>query len=199
MRILNSILKTRASLAKASDASLLAAVADGEMKAFEEIHRRYFLKLTRFAIRIVDGQEVAEEVANDTLMTIWRTADRFEGRSKVSTWIFGIAYRKAMKTRQKAARYKNDVELEEHHLGSGDDVAETVIRKTDLAGALKSLTPDLRAVVELTYFNGYLYTEIAEIMECPVGTVKSRMSAARERLRDLLDDKNFLEVEKTNG
>ena len=63
-----------------------------------------------------------------------------------------------------------------------------MILKTDLAGAMEQLRPELRAVVELTYFNGCLYTEIAEILECPVGTVKTRMMTARRRLRRMLAD-----------
>ena len=182
-----------------SDDALLKAIADGNMQAFEQLHKRYFSKLMRFAIRIADNQEAAEEVANDTLMTVWRTADRFEGRSKPSTWMFGIAYRMAAKARQKAAKRKGDVELDEGMIGVDADAADNVILRTDLAGALKRLSPDLRAVVELTYFNGYIYTEIAEILECPVGTVKTRMMTARRRLREMLDDSKIIPVEKAVG
>lgn len=182
-----------------SDTALLKAIAGGDMKAFEEVHRRYFVKLMRFAVRIADSQEAAEEVANDALMTVWRTADRFEGRSKPSTWMFGIAYRMAMKARQKLEKRRGDVELDEGMIGVDGDTADKVILRTDLAEAMRQLTPDLRAVVELTYFNGYIYTEIAEILECPVGTVKTRMMTARRRLRDLLDDSDVIPVEKTVG
>ncbi|MEM7742262.1 MAG: sigma-70 family RNA polymerase sigma factor [Pseudomonadota bacterium] len=182
-----------------SDNALLKAIASGDMSAFEEVHRRYFVKLMRFAMRIADSQGAAEEVANDTLMTVWRTADRFEGRSKPSTWMFGIAYRMAMKARQKLEKRRGDVELDEGMIGVDADGADKVILRTDLAEALRQLTPDLRAVVELTYFNGYIYTEIAEILECPVGTVKTRMMTARRRLRALLDDTDVIPVEKTVG
>ncbi len=158
------------------------------MKALEQFHNRYYAKLVRFVTRLVDSSDAAEEVVNDTLMTVWRTADRFEGRSKPSTWMFGIAYRMAMKARQKAMRRRGDVELDENLVGDATGTAEQVIMRTDLAAAMKRLTPDLRAVVELTYFNGFLYTEIASILECPVGTVKTRMMTARKRLREVLDD-----------
>ncbi|MEL6197791.1 MAG: RNA polymerase sigma factor [Pseudomonadota bacterium] len=191
MRILRPILSKPGGPAQQTDDALLAAVAQGDMKAFEQIHRRYFPKLMHFAKRITDSREAAEEVANDTLMTVWRTAGRFEGRSKPSTWMFGIAYRMALKQRQKLGKRKNDVELDETMIGAEGDAAEAVIRETDLAKALERLTPELRATVELTYFSGLLYTEIAEIMECPVGTVKTRMMTARRRLRDILSDEAY--------
>lgn len=188
--------KSPDSLAEQSDEALLKAIARGDMNAFEQFHLRYFAKVMRFAARIVDSREAAEEVANDALMTVWRTADRFEGRSKPSTWLFGIAYRMALKARQKLGRRRGDVELDENMIDAGGDAAPGVILRTDLAGALARLTPELRAVVELTYFNGCLYTEIAEILECPVGTVKTRMMTARRRLRLMLadDDDNAMEA-----
>ncbi|MEL6171621.1 MAG: sigma-70 family RNA polymerase sigma factor [Pseudomonadota bacterium] len=174
-----------------SDGDLLRAVAAGDVAAFEQLHRKYFLKLMHFARRITDSNEAAEEVANDVLMTVWRTADRFEGRSKPSTWIFGIAYRMSMKQRQKLGLRKGDVELDETLISDDADHVEQLAIAQDVTKALKQLKPELRAVVELTYYNGYLYTEIAEILECPVGTVKTRMMTARNRLRDLLSDEAY--------
>lgn len=172
--------------AKKDDEALLAAVANGSIDALERLHGRYFPKLIRFARQITCDAGAAEEVANDTLLTIWRTAERFEGRSKPSTWIFGIAYRKALKQRQKITRRALHTMLDEQMAGGREDTAEAVIRQTDLANALRQLRPELRAVVELTYFHGLLYSEISEIMSCPLGTVKTRMMTARHRLRRLL-------------
>lgn len=192
MRILKSIKTLTNKSSELTDDALLAAIAQGDMNAFEQIHRKYFPKLMHFAKRIVDSPEAAEEVANDVLMTVWRTADRFEGRSKPSTWMFGIAYRMALKQRQKLGLRRGDVELDEGLVGDEKDTAATVILATDLARALKQLKPELRAVVELTYYNGYLYSEIAEILECPVGTVKTRMMTARRHLRDMLSDEDMI-------
>ena len=195
MRKFQSARKTLGSLAQQTDEALLAAVAQRDMDAFEQIYHRYFAKLMRFALRVADSREAAEEVANDTLMTVWRTADRFEGRSKPSTWMFGIAYRMALKQRQKLGLREGELELDEELIGVGEDSADALIMEADLAGALKRLRPELRAVVELTYYNGFLYTEIATILECPVGTVKTRMSTARRRLRAMLSDYENLAVE----
>lgn len=191
MRLLKTILGTSRSSSTMSDGDLLRAVAAGDVAAFEQLHRKYFPKLMHFARRITDSNEAAEEVANDVLMTVWRSADRFEGRSKPSTWIFGIAYRMSMKQRQKLGLRKGDVELDETLISDDADHVEQLAIAQDVTKALKQLKPELRAVVELTYYNGYLYTEIAEILECPVGTVKTRMMTARNRLRDLLSDEAY--------
>ncbi|MEP5728185.1 MAG: sigma-70 family RNA polymerase sigma factor [Sulfitobacter sp.] len=187
MRLLKAI-RTRPGARPPDDAALISAVARNDLDAFEQLHRKYFPKLMHFARRITSNAEAAEETANDTLMTIWRTADRFEGRSKPSTWIFGIAYRKALKQRQKLMVRRGDVELDEEMVSNDIDTADAVLMAKDLGDALEQLSPNLRAVVELTYYNGYLYTEIAEILDCPVGTVKTRMMTARKRLRALLSD-----------
>lgn len=194
-RLFGSRKETRHDYENLDDASLLESIAEDDMAAFEALHKRHHTKLLRFSMRVVQSSDIAEEVVNDTLMTVWRTADRFEGRSRPSTWMFGICYRMAMKARQKMMRRAGDVELDENLVGDGRAAADAdaVILKTDLATALGQLTPDLRAVVELTYFNGFLYTEIAEILECPVGTVKTRMMTARKRLRDLLQTGEFSE------
>ena len=198
MRIFKSSRNPGSSRDEQSDEALLSAVAQADMSAFEQLHDRYFSKLMRFASRIVDNDSAAEEVASDTLMTVWRTAERFEGRSKPSTWMFGIAYRTALRARQKTMRRKEDVELDEV-MASSSDASEHVIQRTDLANALKRLTPEMRAVVELTYFNGYIYTEIAQILECPVGTVKTRMMAARKHLRKFLSEDGILGKEQAHG
>ncbi|XDA99873.1 sigma-70 family RNA polymerase sigma factor [Sulfitobacter sp. LCG007] len=190
MRILNTLKAARLGPKPRTDEALLAAVANGDVNAFEEIHSKYFPKVMHFARRITDNAESAEEVANDVLMTVWRTADRFQGLSKPSSWIFGIAYRMALKQRAKQLKRKGDVELDEALLSDGSDTETTVMHKKDLAAALRQLSPELRAVVEFTYYNGYLYTEIAEILECPVGTVKTRMMTARKRLREMLSDES---------
>ncbi|MTH97472.1 RNA polymerase sigma factor [Roseibium sp. RKSG952] len=173
------------------DLQLLACVAQGDLEAFEQFHRKYFPKLMQFARRVTGDNEAAEEVTNDAFMVVWRTADRFEGRSKASTWLFGIAYRLSLKKRQKLARHKEDICIEDCVISDGKDTAESIIRQRDLAEALGQLKPELRAVVELTYYNGYLYTEISDILGCPVGTVKTRMMTARKHLRRILSDEQF--------
>ncbi|MBG6160828.1 RNA polymerase sigma-70 factor (ECF subfamily) [Labrenzia sp. EL_195] len=170
------------------DKHLLVAVTNGDLAAFEAIHRKHFSKLMKFATRITGNHEAAEEVINDTFMVVWRTASHFQGRSKATTWMFGIAYRLAIKKKQKLGRLKNDICLDECVIRDTANTMETVLFRRDVDDALGKLKPELRAVVELTYFSGYIYSEIAELLGCPVGTVKTRMMTARQHLRRLLSE-----------
>jgi RNA polymerase sigma-70 factor (ECF subfamily) len=167
------------------DRALLAAAAAGDMRAFERLYRRHFRAVYEFAARVSGSPDLAGEVAGDSFAVAWRSAGRFEGRSRVSTWLFGIAYRLAARARGRRARLAAEVALDE--AGSiadpGSAGVEAALLAHRLAGALEELPPAQRAVVELTYANGLGYPEIAAILGCPVGTVKTRMLHARRRLR----------------
>lgn len=168
------------------DFQLLTAVTRGDEKALKTIHQRHFMKLTSFAHRVTGDHAAAEEVANDTFLVIWRSSARFQRRSKVSTWMFAIAYRIAKKKRQKLARRQLDLDIDTCSLSDKQDLAAHAIERRDIFKALDRLKPELRAVIELTYFQGYLHAEIAEMLGCPVGTVKTRIMRAKQQLRHLL-------------
>lgn len=168
------------------DYQLLSAVTKGDAQAFKTIHRRHFMKLMSFAQRVTGDHAAAEEVANDTFLVIWRSSESFQMRSKVSTWMFGIAYRIAKKKRQQLARRHLDLDIDACTISDTRDVAALVIQRRDIFKALDRLKPELRAVIELSYFHGYIYSEIAEMLGCPVGTVKTRIVRAKEQLRHLL-------------
>lgn len=170
------------------DDQLLHAVTKGDQIAFETIHRRHSSRLLHFAHRVTGDHQSAEEVTNDTFLVVWRTSERFQGRSKATTWMFGIAYRLAIKQRQKRNRRTTELDIDSCEIPAGDDTADTIIQRRDLRDALQKLKPDLRTIVELTFFEGYLYSEIADILGCPVGTVKSRMATAKRQLRRLLGE-----------
>lgn len=169
----------------APDGALLSAIATGDMNAFERLYRRYFRRVYGFVLRMLSKPDLAEEVAADTLMTVWRRAADFEARSKPSTWIFGIAYRLALATLRRQAKHERaDQAAEETELQTtGSSEIDRLFLRQDLAKALQALSPTHRAVLELAYTYGYGVNEIARIMECPPGTVKTRMMHARERLR----------------
>ena len=178
------------------DAALLAATAQGDVRAFERLYRRFHGRVYGFAQRLTDRSDLADEVVTDTMMAVWRKAGAFEGRSRPSTWILGIAYRVAMKARSRVApdRFNDPIDDVEGTLEADTHASESVCQRLQIAGALRHLPADQRATVELTYYHGYRLTEIAEITGCPVGTVKTRMFHARAKLRRLLG-----EDPKTNG
>jgi RNA polymerase sigma factor (sigma-70 family) len=170
--------------------TLLRRVATKDRKAFETLYHLYYRRLFGYLLKVTRRVELVEEVLNDVMLAIWKGAASFDGRSRPSTWIFGIAYHKALKAlaRRPVAEVESDAEGGPEPVER--DEPESLAARRELAGvlgrALGSLSPEQRAVVELTYYYGLAYPEIAEIVGCPVNTVKTRMFHARRRLKELL-------------
>jgi RNA polymerase sigma-70 factor (ECF subfamily) len=167
---------------------LLERIKAHDVDAFERLYRIYQPRLARFLINLLKRPQLVEEVLDDTMMVVWQTAGSFRGTSKLSTWVFAIAYRKALKAR---ARWPDPVENEDRDSrASNDPLPDAELQRSRvrdaLVGAMGSLSIEQRAVVDLTYFHGLGYREIAEILSCPVDTVKTRMFHARRRLKQAL-------------
>jgi RNA polymerase sigma factor (sigma-70 family) len=169
------------------EAVLLHRVAQGDRHAFELFYRLYYRRLTRFLQQVMRRQHLVEEVVDDTMLVVWRKADGFNHASRVSTWIFAIAYRKALKALKRAHRHGEIPWDGEEGYAEGPE-SELIEREVQhrLRRALAALSAEHRAVVELTYYHGYAYREIAQIVGCPVDTVKTRMFHARRKLKVLL-------------
>ncbi|HET7282907.1 MAG TPA: sigma-70 family RNA polymerase sigma factor [Sphingomicrobium sp.] len=170
------------------DRELLARIAGKDLQAFERMYRIYQPRLTRFLTTLLKRPQLIEEVLDDTMMVVWQTAGNFRGSSKPSTWIFAIAYRKAHKAKR---RWPDPVEEPEYDNRVSEDPAPDdelhhQRLRAALMKAMDQLSPDHRAVVDLTYFHGMGYREIAEIVDCPVDTVKTRMFHARRRLKQAM-------------
>ena len=172
------------------DMALLRSVKRGDVQAFEALFRRYFQKLVGFASHLTGSTELAEEVAAEVMTAVWRTADRFQGRSRVSTWIFGIAYRQAMTSLRRNGREVSSGQDPDEltDLTRGEPEIETIFLRDQLTRALAKLPPEQVAVIEMTYVYDYSYPEIAEITGLPLGTVKSRVILARAKLKKILSD-----------
>jgi RNA polymerase sigma-70 factor (ECF subfamily) len=174
-----------------ADLALLARIGNGDRNALRDLYRTYYHPLLRFIYRITGRLDLAQEGVNDVMLVVWGSSRSFGGRSSVSTWIMGIAYRKGLKLLASSRRWTERF--------SGAPL-EDVIERSDAAAeqrddgdlrdlldeALRHLSAEHRAVVELTYFYGCSYEEIAAIAACPVNTVKTRMFHARAKLKKLL-------------
>jgi RNA polymerase sigma factor (sigma-70 family) len=170
------------------EARLIGRVAAGDRRAFEELYRAYHPRLTRFLSNMLRKPELVEEVLNDTLMAVWRKPDSYSGASKLSTWIFAIAYRKALRARARLDEPVEDRDAESRpsdDAGPEQSLGRLQVQKA-LLEAMEGLSSDHRTVVDLTYFHEIGYRDIAEIMACPVDTVKTRMFHARRNLRSAL-------------
>jgi RNA polymerase sigma-70 factor (ECF subfamily) len=176
-------------LAERAEAGLVGRTADGELQAFEQLYRAYHPRLTRFLGRVTRRPGLVGELLNDTMLVVWNRAGTYNGRCKVSTWIFAIAYRKAMKALSRLDEPVQDEYQEDHpaplETGPEYHAAQSQVRAV-LAQALDHLSLEQRTVVHLTYFDGIGCREISEIVGCPVDTVKTRMFHARRRLKTLL-------------
>jgi RNA polymerase sigma factor (sigma-70 family) len=175
----------------ASDAALLARAAAGELRAFETLYRVYHPRLARFLGLMTPRQTLVEEALNDTMHVVWRRADSFNGHSKVSTWIFAIAYRTALKALRGQDEPVDDFGLGDVASGDAGPERQHSDRETRAAleAALAGLSTEQRSVLVLTYFHDLSCAEVAEIVGCPVDTVKTRMFHGRRRLRALLSGK----------
>lgn len=170
---------------KDDDTQLLLDIAGGDRMALEKLYLGHHRRLARFLSRFTQRYENVEEIINDTFLVVWQSADEFRFASKVSTWIFGIAYRTALKSirRQKAhvaPLGSEDLPEQSFDPSAGIEAQDWVTH------GLSRLPAEQRLTLELAYHMGHSLEEIAAITDSPVGTVKARMFHAREKLRQYL-------------
>jgi len=163
--------------------ALLRGIAAREVAAMTELYHLYHRRLARFLMRLTSRYELAEEIINDTFWVVWQRAGDFRGASRVSTWILGIAYRRALKTLQRQRPVVSSDEVAEE---PADEPWQRAELREWLGVALERLPLEQRMVLELSYHVGHSCEEIAQIMQCPVNTVKTRMFHGRRKLKSLL-------------
>lgn len=170
-------------------------IAGGDRDAFEKLYKAYAARLFRYLFSMVGDANAAEELANDVMVAAWKGAAQFRGQSKPSTWLFGIAHHKALNELRR--RHPQVVDIEEaSEIASPVEGPDTAVTRHSLEqtvrGALQTLSPEHREVMELTFYQGLSYQEIAEIMQCPVNTVKTRMFYARKKLQEALEKEGII-------
>ena len=175
-------------LAEAHEKRLVAGMARGETSALEALYALYRVRLGRFLGRMGVPEEEQDAICNGVMLVAWDKAGSYQPRaSRVSTWLFGIARFKALKlfdaTRRRPATSGETFE----YFPDGIDAEHRLRQRDWLQVAMAALPPEQRQVVELTFFEGLSYSEIAQLMNCPENTVKTRMFHARRKLRGLLE------------
>src|SRR5215470_5206727 len=157
-------------LANETEAHLVARIASEDQHAFEALYRIYYRRLTRFLERITRRPHAIEEILDDTMLAVWRKAATFNGSSQVSTWIFAIAYRMALKALKRDRTWVRNLFDDREEVSAPSPEAALIEGQSRLRiqRLLADLSPEQRAVVELTYYHGCAYKEIAEIVGCPV-------------------------------
>jgi RNA polymerase sigma-70 factor, ECF subfamily len=173
------------------DSALLASVSAGDSQAFRALYERYGRMVHSVALRILQDSQLAEECVQDVFVEVWRGARRFDpARARPSTWIYAIARNRAIDASRSRARRplpQADVEPPGFSPDTVDLVtaADQAIR---VAEAMATLQPAQLEVVQLVYFDGLSHSEVAGKLDLPLGTVKSRLRLAVDRLRKLAED-----------
>ena len=167
------------------DTALIALVASGDRVAFEKLYLAYHNRISRFLARFIRSRENLEEIIDDTFMVVWRNARRFRHASRLSTWIIGIGYRTALKSLRGADHQMASKNIEDLSEDRPNHAVECE-QKDWIKKGLDRLPLEQRLILELAYGLGHSIEEIAAITCSPIGTVKTRMFHAREKLRHYL-------------
>jgi RNA polymerase sigma-70 factor, ECF subfamily len=175
-------------LASLSDQDLLEKIKSGDELAFGQLYNRYKSGIYNYIWRLIQHQNVAEEILQDVYLTVWQGSRKFRGQSSVKTWIFRIAYFQSISWLRK---HRDSEPIEENgNYNNLEPTPEEVFMERHetarIIAALDKLSSKHRSVIELTFIQGFSYKEIAAVMKCPVGTVKSRMSYALKNLEAVL-------------
>ncbi len=166
-------------------------VAQGDEGAFEKLFRGYAPRIFRFALGYLNDRAHAEEVVQETMIAVWKNAKHYREQSQVSSWILGIARNKALDRARARGRVPKEFVRERlDHQASARATPEQVIQQEiqteRVRAALEKLSPEHREVMMLAFYNDLSYPKIAQMLNCPEGTVKSRMYYAKDRLKELL-------------
>ena len=193
-----------------ADALLVARVKLGDVKAFEMLVVKYQRRIERLIGRMVRDTDLVQDIAQESFIRAYRALPQFRGDSAFYTWLYRIAVNTAKKA---LMDMKRDLLVPESMLRSDEENDETSRAENELTdgetpeallatkeiaaavnAAIEALSEDLRQAITLREIEGLSYEEIAEIMNCPIGTVRSRIFRAREaiatRLRPLLDTRD---------
>ncbi|MCW2785477.1 MAG: polymerase, sigma subunit, family [Marmoricola sp.] len=173
-------------------AGLLRRSARGDEQAFAELYDATSARVHGLVLRVVRDPAQSEEVTQEVFLQIWRTAARFdESKGSALAWMMTLAHRRAV-DRVRAAEAVNRQDTTYHqstHVVSHDSTAEAAEHSMEarrVRAALAELTPVQREALELAYFGGYTHTEVATMLDLPVGTAKTRIRDGLIRLRDAM-------------
>jgi len=181
------------SLSHLADEELMQLVRRGDASAFELVYERHATVSFSLAHRMTGNRTQAEDVVQEAFLSIWRSGARYDrARGSVRTWVLGIVHHRAIDALRRSQvhekRRASDEGLEEK-LETGERTDTQAARHEEagvLRGALEGLPDEQSRVIELAYFGGFTHTEIAQMLETPVGTVKGRMRLGLEKLRHTL-------------
>jgi len=167
-----------------SDHELLELIAHGNEPALEKFYHKYESRVYHFALSRLHDPHAAAGILNEVMMEVWRSASRFEGKSRVGTWLLGITHHKIIDYFRKHHRHQAE-ELQDEPDEQSNSIDECIIATQQskwIRHCMDRLSDDHRQVAHLAFFEELPYNEIAAILDCPQGTVKTRMFHAKRNL-----------------
>jgi RNA polymerase sigma-70 factor (ECF subfamily) len=177
-----------------SDEALVALIAAGHKDAMQTLFARHSARVFRFLLRIVDNPATAEDLVSETFIEVWRRAERFEARSKASTWVLGIARHKALSSlRQRRFDRLDDsaIALVPDPSDGPEATMQQQSRAAVLRDCLRQLPPAQRELLDLIYYHEQSVAEVAQIVGVPENTVKTRAFYARKRIAELMAERGI--------
>ena len=170
------------------DLDLIRRMQAGDDDAVRDLYAQYGQRLYAYALRLTDDPATAEDVTQNTLVTAWRTAHTFRAEGRLIAWLLGIVHHTAMKAIRNRTNYLGDVAEEtiREEQPSPEEQAQVKDERRWVRQGMQSLSPEHRAVLELVFYQELSLNEVAQVLNIPVGTVKSRLSYARTHLRGVL-------------
>jgi RNA polymerase sigma-70 factor, ECF subfamily len=173
-----------------SDEILVERIAAGNKLAMQALFARHRTSVYRWLLRFVSNETLAEDLLSEVFLGVWRQAARFECRSSVSTWLLSIARHKALSARRHRTEAELDEKIEATVADPADDPEVALQEKNRdalLRRALTRLSPEHRQVIDLVYYHEKSVDEVAQIIDVPPATVKTRMFYARKKLAELVN------------
>lgn len=174
-------------IAHEHDLDLIRRMTAGDENVLREIYAAYGQRLFAYALRLTNDHATAEDVTQETLVIAWRTVGKFRGDGRLIAWLLGIAHHTAMKAvRHTAEPIESIEESVPEGQASPEEQVQTEEMKRWVRKGLQDLSTEHRAVLELVFYQGLTLNEVADVCQCPLGTVKSRLNYARTHLRGVL-------------
>ena len=177
-----------------SDEALVAQIAQRDKRALQTLYSRHHVRIYRFALRFLNDEAAAEDTVSEVFIDVWRQAERFEGRSQVTTWLLAIARNKALSLLRRRSSEELDDEVAEFIEDPSDNPEAAMLksqRASVLQDCLTQLSPAHREIVDLVYYHEKSVEEVAQIISVPANTVKTRMFYARKRIGELMAAKGI--------
>ncbi len=176
------------------DAALVALIAQTQSRALSELYERYHRLVFSLALNSVGDTAAAEEITLDVFIRVWKKAATYRAdQARVVTWLMTITRNCAIDVlRQRSTRLEHDsawaevAALKPHN--NPEELIDLRLQQERVQAAIAQLTPEQKQALALAYFKGYTHHQIAESLAQPLGTVKTRIRAAMQKLRQLLAD-----------